>query len=59
MGKQISHFQKRLEWLKLQPNSPSIIKDLRENRIELNCWLEKEDVMWRQRARLDWFCEGD
>ena len=27
--------------------------------MELNCWLDKEDAMWKQRARLNWFQEGD
>ena len=32
---------------------------MRNTRIELNGWLEKEDAMWRQRFRLTWFQEGD
>ena len=27
--------------------------------MELNCWLDKEDATWKQRARLNWFQEGD
>ena len=27
--------------------------------MDLNCWLEKEDEMWRQRSRINWFREGD
>ncbi|KAK4563360.1 hypothetical protein RGQ29_005753 [Quercus rubra] len=30
-----------------------------ETRVELNCWLDKEDTMWKQRSRLNWFKEGD
>ena len=28
---------------------------MRETRVELNCWLEKEAGMWKQRSRVDWF----
>ena len=28
-------------------------------RVELNCWLEKDDAMWLQRSRINWFQEGD
>ena len=59
LGKQISQLQKKLEWLELQPTSLDIIKDRRERRVELNCWLDKEDTMWKQRSRLNWFKEGD
>nr|POE85705.1 hypothetical protein CFP56_35825 [Quercus suber] len=38
VGKEISHLQKRLEWLELLPISPSTIRDKRETKIELNCW---------------------
>ena len=43
----------------MQASSPGVIRDLRETRVELNCWLDKEDAMWKQRARLNWFQEGD
>ena len=59
VGKKIASLQKRLEWLELQATSPDVIRDLREMRVELNCWLDKEDAMWKQRARLNWFQEGD
>ena len=32
---------------------------LRETRVELNCWLDKEDLMWKQGLRLNWFRDGD
>ena len=32
---------------------------LRHTRIELNCWLDREDDMWRQRSRINWFQNGD
>lgn len=59
VGKQISQLQKHLEWLELQPTSRDIIPDLRETRVWLNCQLDKEDAMWKQRSRLNWFKEGD
>ena len=59
VGKKIACLQKHLEGLELQASSPEVIKDLRETRVELNCWLNKEDAMWEQRARLNWFQEGD
>ena len=57
--KQISQLQKHLEWIELQPTSREIINDLRETRVQLNCWLDKEDAMWKQWSRLNWFKEGD
>ena len=59
VGKKIACLQKRLEWLELQESSPTVIKDLRDTRVELNCWLDREDAMWKQRTRLNWFQEGD
>ena len=59
VGKQIARLQKTLEWLELQPTSPSIITEMQKTRVELNCWLEKDDVMWLQRSRINWFREGD
>lgn len=55
VGKKISDLQKRLEWINLQPTTPDIAQLMRNTRIELNGWLEKEDAMWRQRSRLTWF----
>ena len=46
VGRMIAELQKHLEWLELQPSSPSTIQDMRRTRIELNCWHEKEDNMW-------------
>lgn len=59
MGKKISQLQKHLEWLELQQTSRETIHDIRETRVQLNCWLDKEDAMWKQRSRLNWFREGD
>nr|XP_023870319.1 uncharacterized protein LOC111982934 [Quercus suber] len=59
VSKKIAELQRRLEWLELQPASPDMISDMRSTRADLNCWLDKEDEMWRQRSRLNWFQEGD
>ena len=50
--KTVAELQKNLEWLELQPSSPDMIRSLRNTRIELNCWMDKEDDMWRQRSRI-------
>ena len=59
MGKEVARLQKALEWLELQPTSLSIIAKMLKTRVELNCWLEKDDAMWLQRSRINWFQEGD
>ena len=51
--------QKELEWLEKQPSSQVTNKNLRETKEKLNCWLDKENAMWKQRARLNWFQGGD
>lgn len=47
VGKTIAALQARLEWLELQPATLDLIQDFKSTRVELNCWLEKEDEMWR------------
>lgn len=32
---------------------------MKTTRIDLNCWLEKEDEMWRQRSCINWMQSGD
>ena len=59
VGRTISDLQQRLEWLDSQPPTPELVQALKCTRADLNCWLEKEDMMWRQRARLNWFQGGD
>lgn len=47
MGMEIAQLQKHLEWLEVQP---------------IDTRLDKENSMWKQRSRLDWFewfREGD
>ena len=36
-----------------------IMEALRHTQIELNYWLDREDDMWRQRSRINWFQNGD
>ena len=52
MGKTIADLQKHLEWLKRQPMSPKNIQSMKATRVNLNCWLEKEDAMWLQRSHI-------
>ena len=59
IGRKISEPQTRLEWLELQPSTPDLIHAMKSTRLDLNCSLEKEDEMWRQRSRLNWFQAGD
>ena len=59
VGREISRLQRQLKELEMQATSLSTIKALKETRVELNCWLEKEDSMWRQRSKLNWFRDGD
>ena len=32
---------------------------MRDTRMELNKWHEKEDAMWYQRSKINWFRDGD
>ena len=59
VGLKITELQRRLEWLELQAASPANISAMRETRVELNCWLDRESAMWLQRSRLNWFQAGD
>ena len=59
VARKVTELQKRLEWLELQPSSPDINRELLSTHVELNCWLDKEDDMWRQRSRLNWFQLGN
>ena len=47
MGAKVADLQGKLALLENQPTSPNQIHDLRKTRIELNCWLDMEDKMWR------------
>ena len=51
--------QTKLELVESQPTSKEVVKALRPTRIELNCWLDREDDMWRQRSKINWFQNGD
>ena len=43
----------------MQPTDAGVIQKIRETKSELNCWIEKENLIWKQRAKLHWFKEGD
>ena len=53
------NYKSTLEWLEVQPASTSNIQDMRDTRMKLNKWHEKEDAMWFQRSRINWFRDGD
>ena len=55
VGKNITKLKKQLEWLELQLATTENIMAMRDTRVELNCWLDKEDSIWHQRSRLNWF----
>ena len=59
MGAMVAKLQARLALLENQSTSSNQIHALRKTRIELNCWLDMEDEIWRQRARQNWFQGGD
>jgi len=59
VGRKIAELQKHLEWLELQLASPTMIRDMKYTRLELNEWLEKEDAIWLQRSHVDWFQSRD
>ncbi|XP_065619215.1 uncharacterized protein LOC136063166 [Quercus suber] len=59
VGRKVAKLQKRLEWIELQLSSPEINNELMRIRVELNCWLDKEDDMWQQRSKLNWFQSRD
>ena len=50
VGRSIAKLQSKLEWLELQPSTLELIEAMKHTRVELNCWLDKEDEMWRQRS---------
>ena len=52
VGKTMAELQKKLEWLELQPSTSDMIRSLKNTRIELNCWMDKEDDTWRPRLRI-------
>ena len=41
VGNRIAELQKHLEWLERQPGTPNNAYDMKETRMELNCWNEK------------------
>ena len=59
MGRKIAELQNKLEWLELQPPSLDMTMAMQSTRTDLNCWLEKENEIWRQSSRLNWFQGGD
>ena len=46
VGNRIAELQKHLEWLERLLGTPNNVHDMKETRMELNCWNEKQDAMW-------------
>ena len=59
MGNRITDLQQHLEWLERQLGTPNNVHDMKETQMELNCWNEKQDAMWLQRSRINWYQVGD
>ena len=59
VGRNTMELQTKLEWIELQLVSNEILEVLRHTQIELNCWLDRENDMWRQRSMINWFQNGD
>ena len=50
VGSIIRELHTKLEWLEMQPIYTEVVEALRHTHIELNCWLDREDDIWRQRS---------
>uniref|UniRef100_A0A7N2LEP9 DUF4283 domain-containing protein n=1 Tax=Quercus lobata TaxID=97700 RepID=A0A7N2LEP9_QUELO len=59
VGNKIAELQKHLEWLERQPGTPNNVQDMKETQMKLNCWNEKQDAMWLQWLRINWYQAGD
>ena len=47
VGWKVAELQSWLKWLEQQPSSHEMIQALKNTWIDLNCWLEKKDSLWR------------
>jgi len=45
VGNNLARLQKNLECLELQSATLEVIASIRETRVELNCWRDKEETM--------------
>lgn len=45
--------------MELLPTTLDNIKALREKLVELNCWLDKEDMIWNHRSSVGWLQARD
>ncbi|CAM8888030.1 unnamed protein product [Rhodiola kirilowii] len=59
VGCRISTLKKNIEQLKGQFRSPEVIEKEAELCEELEEWLAREELLWRQRSRVEWLNEGD
>ena len=58
LGKMIEEKQNRLQVLE-QNNRDSSWVECEALRHEINILIEKEEIYWKQRSRISWWCEGD
>jgi hypothetical protein len=61
----VSSVVERIEKLRKELNRTSTSRDIhsqrrrREIEKEMNCLLEREEIYWKQRSRIEWLKEGD
>lgn len=55
----IKSLRAELQKLRLQPRSRESDDRIKKTESELDEWLLREEIMWRQRSRISWLREGD
>ncbi|KAL9682775.1 hypothetical protein QQ045_014583 [Rhodiola kirilowii] len=55
----VSNLKERIQYLRSCPRSDEIKDKEAELSNELDEWLEREEIFWRQRSRAEWLRQGD